>query len=420
MRPKAHVSEEKKKELASIVKLMQEYPVVGLIDLTGLPSAQYQSIRAKLKSRLLIKTANKNLIRLALEKIKENKHGIEEFEPLLKDCMPALLFTKEDPFIISKNLNKSKSKAAAKPGQIAPYDLIAPAGPTPFAPGPIIGELGAVGIKTQIVAGKIHIKEDAVLAHKGDVINQKVAEMLARLGIQPMEIGLNLAAMYDSGKIFLRDVLSINEQDYINQIKEAFAFSLNLAVYSAYTSKDTINHLIKKSVVEGKALSSYLKLEISEEIKHIEHKEYHQPPEKKENVKEHVKEDIHEVKEESVSQIIEENLEENKEIDISPEEKVAQGILRDLQDKKLGINPKHKHKKEVKQERIEPVDDEKVAQNILKDLQDKKLGIKHKDKKQENKKTGLEQTEGDVTEEGKIAHDVLKHLQDQKIKEGKF
>ena len=66
MKPKPHVSEEKKKELVSIVKLMQEYPVVGLIDLTGLPSAQYQSIRAKLKSRLLIKTANKNLIRLAL------------------------------------------------------------------------------------------------------------------------------------------------------------------------------------------------------------------------------------------------------------------------------------------------------------------------------------------------------------------
>jgi len=416
MKPKPHVSEEKKKELVSIVKLMQEYPVVGLIDLTGLPSAQYQSIRAKLKSRLLIKTANKNLIRLALEKIKENKHGIEEFAPLLKDCMPALLFTKEDPFVISKNLNKSKSKAAAKPGQIAPYDLVAPAGPTPFAPGPIIGELGAVGIKTQIVAGKIHIKEDAVLAHKGDVINQKVAEMLARLGIQPMEIGLNLAAMYASGKIFLRDVLNINEQDYINQIKEAFAYSLNLAVYSAYTSKDTINHLIKKSAIEGKALSSYLKLEVNEEVKHMEHKEHHKPSEKKETVKEHV----HEVKEESVSQIIEENLEENKEIDISPEEKVAQEILKDLQDKKLGINPKHEHKKEINQERIEPVDDEKVAQNILKDLQDKKIGIKHKDKKQENKKTGLEQTEGNVTEEGKIAHDVLKHLQDQKIREGKF
>ena len=378
MKPKPHVSEEKKKELITIVKLMQEYPVVGLIDLTGLPSAQYQSIRAKLKSRLLIRTANKNLIRLALEKIKENKKGIEEFAPLLKDCMPALLFTKEDPFVISKNLNKSKSKAAAKTGQIAPYDLIAPAGPTPFAPGPIIGELGAVGIKTQIVAGKIHIKEDAVLAHKGDVINQKVAEMLARLGIQPMEIGLNLAAMYDSGKIFLRDVLNINEQDYINQIKEAFTSSLNLAVYSAYTSKDTIDHLIKKSVVEGKALSSYLKIEVNEETKHIEHKEHKQHEEKKENHKEHV----HEVKQESVSQIIEENLEEKKEIDISPEEKVAQGILRDLQDKKLGI--------------------------------------KHKDKKQADEKTGMDQSEGDVSSEEKVAHDVLKHLQDQKIKEGKF
>ena len=45
-----------------------------------------------------------------------------------------------------------------------------PAGPTPFAPGPIIGELGMLKIKAGIEAGKVVIKEDAHVAKKGDVI----------------------------------------------------------------------------------------------------------------------------------------------------------------------------------------------------------------------------------------------------------
>jgi len=64
--------------------------------------------------------------------------------------MPALLFTKENPFKLYNKLQKSKSSAPAKAGQTAPSEIVVPKGPTPFAPGPIIGELGALGIKTAV------------------------------------------------------------------------------------------------------------------------------------------------------------------------------------------------------------------------------------------------------------------------------
>ena len=44
----AHVSEKKKKELILIKGLIEQYPVVGFIDMTNLPSVQLQKLRAKL------------------------------------------------------------------------------------------------------------------------------------------------------------------------------------------------------------------------------------------------------------------------------------------------------------------------------------------------------------------------------------
>ena len=64
----------------------------------------------------------------------------------------ALLFSVYLYFIyIKPYLEKSKSNAPAKPGQTAPSDLVLPAGETPFTPGPMIGELGQLGIKTESI-----------------------------------------------------------------------------------------------------------------------------------------------------------------------------------------------------------------------------------------------------------------------------
>ena len=47
--------------------------------------------------------------------------------------------------------------APAKEGQLAPFDIVVPKGPTPFGPGPIIGELQKIGLPAAIEAGKIGI-----------------------------------------------------------------------------------------------------------------------------------------------------------------------------------------------------------------------------------------------------------------------
>ena len=53
-KPKAHVSEAKKKEVEIIKKALAENEIIGILDLTSLPSAQFQKLKHKLKDRLSI------------------------------------------------------------------------------------------------------------------------------------------------------------------------------------------------------------------------------------------------------------------------------------------------------------------------------------------------------------------------------
>ncbi|MBU0536500.1 MAG: 50S ribosomal protein L10 [Nanoarchaeota archaeon] len=251
---KAHVAQYKKDAVNELVKLFRENPIVGTIDVENLPAPQFQKMRAQLRDTVKITMTKRRLMKLAIEKVKEEKKGIENIVPYLRG-MPALLFTKENPFTIYKLISKNKSPAPAKAGQIAPKDIIVTAGPTPFAPGPVIGELGAVGIKTGVEAGKVAIKADSVVVKEGQVIKANVASILSRLGINPMEIGLNITAMNEEGTIYERKILAVDEKEYINNIIQGHQWSFNLAVEAGIMNKETTEFMIIKAVNDSKALA---------------------------------------------------------------------------------------------------------------------------------------------------------------------
>jgi len=91
--------------------------------------------------------------------------------------------------------------------------------------------------------------------------------MLAKFGIQPMEIGLNIVAVYQNGDVFDSEVLSIDEAEYLNRIQTAAGEALNLAVYIAYPTEDTIKILLQKAEREKLALESKVPIVIQQESK---------------------------------------------------------------------------------------------------------------------------------------------------------
>ncbi len=251
-RPK--VSEEKKAIVNDLISLAEKYPIIGVINMENLPASQLQQIKVKLKDKIVLGMAKKRLFKIIFSRIGGEKKGIDQLLPYLGG-IPALLFTNEDPFLLFRSLKKSKSKAPAKAGQTAPFDIKIQAGPTPFAPGPVIGELGMLGIKTRVEAGKIVVIQDTVVCKEGNKISPALASMLTRLNILPMEIGLNLVAVFESGNILTRDVLNVDEVKLMNDLETAARHAFNLSVETVFITQQNRELLVQKAFREAKALA---------------------------------------------------------------------------------------------------------------------------------------------------------------------
>ncbi len=239
----------KRREVEEIKKLVSEHPIFSIVDLENLPTPQLQSIKAKLKNSMQLKMAKKRLIRIAL-----NEAGMEKVAEGLSK-MPALVFTNENPFKLGRLLTLNRSFASAKPGQTSPQDIFATPGPTNFAPGPIIGELGRLGIKTAVEDGKVVIKNKVLLVREGEVIRNEVADMLLKLGIKPREVGLNLVLAYEGGIIYGRDVLSIDDRWYMDNLVLAASNARALALGINYITEDILRLMIAKAHNEAMSLA---------------------------------------------------------------------------------------------------------------------------------------------------------------------
>jgi len=248
----ANISEEKKQVVDELTRLIDSYPIVGAVNMDGLPARQLQLMREQLRGTVVILMTKRRLINVALDQ--SSKENITALSPHLKG-MPALLFTKENPFTLFKTLKKNKSPAPAKGGQVAPRDIKVPAGKTPFAPGPIIGELGKFGLKTGVDGGKVAVKEEKIVCKEGAVISPALAGLLTRLQIYPMEVGLDLTAVYEEGEIIGKAILDIDEEQYMQDIMSAAAGAFNLGVNAGIYTDVTTPVILQNAIVGARNLS---------------------------------------------------------------------------------------------------------------------------------------------------------------------
>lgn len=247
------VSQTKIELVQQLTDLINSHSVIAVVDFESLPAQQLQTMKAKLRAQnVTVVMARKRLLARALQESKQEK--IAEMVEHLRG-MPALLFANGNPFAVYATLQKSKSAAPARAGAIAPKDIVVPAGPTSFAPGPIISELAAVGVKTKVDGGKLAITDDFTVAKEGDEISQKLSEMLKRLDIKPMEIGLNLVAAWEGGFIFKAKDLRVDEEEYMDRFVTAIQYATNLSVEAVYPTTENAELLVQKAFRDAKGLA---------------------------------------------------------------------------------------------------------------------------------------------------------------------
>ena len=246
------VKEWKVKKVEEIAGEISRYKYVMVTDMTGIPAKQLMDIREGLRDKLRIVMSKKSLLSRALEKA--------GYGPLVNELKgsPALLLSNEDPFSLSITLDKKKVPSFAKPGTIAEEDIYVRAGPTEFAPGPILSEFGKFGIKTKIEGGKINIVKDALLVKKGEEINEEKASLLKKLGIMPVKLGLKIIATLLDGKIY-RDV-HVDVKDYEGRVEEAHSQAFSLAFNANILTKETSELLLSEAHSQALSLAVNAKI----------------------------------------------------------------------------------------------------------------------------------------------------------------
>ncbi|MCE4625127.1 MAG: 50S ribosomal protein L10 [Desulfurococcales archaeon] len=224
-RKERRIPEWKLRVVEELTELFTKYPVVGIADLTGMPTKQVQLIRKKFRKQIVFKVAKKRLILRAAEKA-----GLDpsKIEPLLLGST-MLLFTDMNPFKMARLIESVKVPIPAKPGQVTDREIVIPEGDTGITPGPMLSVFGKLRIPYEIRKGTVYVKKDTVVAKPGDTISPELAGLLQQLGIMPFEVGLTIKAAIDHGTIIPREDLIVDLEDIKSQVMEAAVEALGLA-----------------------------------------------------------------------------------------------------------------------------------------------------------------------------------------------
>lgn len=245
------VSEEKVKEVEALKELLKKYSLIAIFDIYKLPARQFHLIRKEFRGKGIMKVTKKNLLKIALEKA-----GLKELIEHIPQ-QPGIVVLDEEPFKFYKKISTLRFPTSAKEGDIAPHDITVKKGPTNLSPGPVISEFGKVGIPVGVEGGKVAIKKDVTIVKEGEKITAEIASILQKLGIEPMEVGLNVIVEYSNGKIYTKEILEL-VNTYPEKVREGFSNALNLSINICYPTKENIKYLLIKAFNVANGIKSII------------------------------------------------------------------------------------------------------------------------------------------------------------------
>ncbi len=250
--PKNLTREQKEAKVEEFGGDLEDYDVIGILDMQSLPARQLQEIESEIEEFADIKMSRKTLMNIALGNAE--KEGIDQLDTD-EAMQPAFIFSEKDPFQLYQLIQENQTSAAADGGEIAPNDIEIPEGDTGIGPGPMLGKLQQAGAQVQVQDGSIHVQEPSVIVEAGEEITEEDAEILNQIGIEPLQIGLDLVVAYSDGEIFRADDLAIDVDEYREDIEAAAAAGFNLAVNAGVVNETTAPAIISEAAQKAKNVS---------------------------------------------------------------------------------------------------------------------------------------------------------------------
>lgn len=243
----------KEKEVEALKQLFKNNKVVIVCDLRKVRSSHLQTLRRKIRN-VHFYVGKNTIIRRAIDSLSKERRGLSSLLDYVSD-QNLLLFTNENPFKIASEIRKSTIKAAAKAGDVATEDVVVHAGGTGLPAGPVMSELSEVGLPTKIEVGSVVIVKDTVVVREGERISAKLASVLSKLGIKPIELGISFKAAYFDGLLVNADLLQLDEKRVREDVALAAARAYDLSVSAAYPSPESVEGLLRRAVEKSFTLS---------------------------------------------------------------------------------------------------------------------------------------------------------------------
>jgi len=237
-----------------LTELLTKYSVVAVADLQKVRSSQIQEIRKKLRGKAELLIAKNTILRKAAEKAAGSKQNVDSFAKSLTGSK-VLIFTQMNPFELIIFLNKNKVRVPAKGGDIATGDIMVPAGNTGLQPGPVISEFNEAKVQTRIEGGSIFVAKDTIVVSRGEVIPVKIASLLSKLGMKPMEAGLSLSYAYDNGLVLGPNDLIFDLDKTKADISSAARAAFGVAVEATIMLPETAPMIISKAYRQAVSVS---------------------------------------------------------------------------------------------------------------------------------------------------------------------
>ena len=245
-----HTKKWKHAEVARLEVLAKEYPVIGVADLSEFPASLHGQLKVKLHGKAVVTVSKRKIIQRAFKNA-----GVDA---KLTDGMKGstgVLFSKVNPFELFALIKQSSGKVAAKVGQLAPEDIVIPAGDTGLPPGPALSDLKGAGLNVRVQGATIAIMEDKIVAHKGEAITQPVINVMGKFGIKPIRLRLNVRSVVEGNEIYQAAVLDIDTDEVFANFVKAEQQSFNLAVNAVILNEKSTPVIMTKAFREAKQVA---------------------------------------------------------------------------------------------------------------------------------------------------------------------
>jgi len=249
-----------------MLELPKKYSVTALVRMEKVRASQLLPLRKKLLGEVEIISIKDKIARKAFEKL--DIPGAEKMrEKLTGQCV--FMFTNMSPFKLNVLLGKNKVLLVARGGDTASIDVVVPPKNTGIAPGPMLTEFKENKIPTKIDQGTIWILKETTPVKKGEVISTKLAALLGKLDIKPIEARIVLNSALSESILFSEEELIVDVDAFRDKIAQANQNALALSTEIAYVTEDNIAQILAKASQAGISLSveaAYVTDETKEQI----------------------------------------------------------------------------------------------------------------------------------------------------------